>query len=401
MIPAYRLPGNITMRYHSYLNSAKKIIGSYKADEPLASFLKNFFAANKKYGSNDRKQIAMLCYNYYRLGKALSDSSVDEKILTGTFLCEKNFNDFLNFHRPEWNDLVFKPLSEKIAFLGFAVDEIFPWPNELSNEIDPGQFCTSFLDQPDLFLRIRPGKKNDVEKKLQDAGLLFKMQGDDCIVLPNSSRLDDIIELDAAAVVQDHNSQQVLNLLKNPVPAIHYPLSAWDCCAASGGKSILLYDILKGHLELTVSDIRESILSNLKKRFVVAGIKKYQSFITDLSDEKYSSRPGRDQQYSIIICDAPCTGSGTWSRTPEQLSYFKPEMITAYTEKQQKIVSSTIPQLQEDGLFFYITCSVFKKENEEMVDFIKEKIHLRVLQVELLKGFDKKADTMFVAVFTR
>ena len=58
-----------------------------------------------------------------------------------------------------------------------------------------------------------------------------------------------------------------------------------------------------------------------------------------------------------------------------------------------------IPHLQKDGLFIYITCSVFKKENEDMVDYIKEKFHLQLLQMELLKGFDKKADSMFTAVF--
>jgi len=40
----------------------------------------------------------------------------------------------------------------------------------------------------------------------------------------------------------------------------------WDCCAGSGGKSIMLFDIHPG-IELTVSDIRESVLANLKNRF--------------------------------------------------------------------------------------------------------------------------------------
>ena len=68
---------------------------------------------------------------------------------------------------------------------------------------------------------------------------------------------------------------------------------------------------------------------------------------------------------------------------------------------QQQIVSNVIPHLQKDGIFIYITCSVFKKENEEMVDYIKQKFHLQFLQMELLKGYDKKADSMFVAVFVK
>ena len=72
-----------------------------------------------------------------------------------------------------------------------------------------------------------------------------------------------------------------------------------------------------------------------------------------------------------------------------------------YVNMQQQIVSNVIPHLQKDGIFIYITCSVFKKENEEMVDYIKQKFHLQFLQMELLKGYDKKADSMFVAVLVK
>ena len=77
------------------------------------------------------------------------------------------------------------------------------------------------------------------------------------------------------------------------------------------------------------------------------------------------------------------------------------KMISGYVDKQKKIVNNVIPHLQKDGLFIYITCSVFKKENEEMVNYIKEKFHLQLLQMELLKGYDKKADSMFTAVFIK
>ena len=57
-----------------------------------------------------------------------------------------------------------------------------------------------------------------------------------------------------------------------------------------------------------------------------------------------------------------------------------------------------IPQLQSGGSFIYITCSVFRKENEEVVEFIQEKFRLQPDQIEVLKGYDKKADSMFVAL---
>lgn len=386
------------MRYHSYLNSAKAIIESYKGDIPFAAFLKKYFNAQKKYGSKDRKQVAALCYNFYRLGKAVPQLPVEEKIIVAVFICETASNDFLQFHKPEWNEVITKSFAEKIAIAGFTAEDVFPWAEELSTGMDAELFRYSFFKQPDLFLRIRPGKKNIVTKKLQDAGIAFSMPDDDCLALPNSTKIDAILEIDREVIIQDLNSQKVLNFLKDEARHIVQPVSVWDCCAASGGKSILAYDILNGQIDLTVSDIRESILSNLKSRFETAGIKNYQSFIADLASEDCELPIANCQ---LLICDAPCTGSGTWSRTPEQLYYLKRKTIDVYVSMQQQIVSRVIPQLQQGGIFIYITCSVFKNENEDMVSFIKEKFHLQLLQMELLKGYDKKADSMFAAVFSK
>ena len=409
------------MRYHSYLNSAKTIIDSYRGDIPFAAFLKKYFNANKKYGGRDRKQITTLCYNFFRLGKALPQLPVEEKIIVAVFICEEKSNDFLQFHKPEWNEIITKPIADKIEIAGFIPDDVFPWAEALSTGIDAELFRYSFFKQPDLFLRIRPGNKETVIKKLQDAGIVFNMPHDDCLSLPNSTKVDKILELDKEVVVQDLNSQKVLNFLKDPasgiqhpvfsipvrsghpggqhpVSSIKHPVSVWDCCAASGGKSMLAYDILAGQVELTVSDIRESILSNLKQRFETAGIKSYKPFIADLTSADCELPIANCQ---LLICDAPCTGSGTWSRTPEQLYYLKRKSIDVYVAMQQQIVSNVIPHLQKDGIFIYITCSVFKNENEDMVNFITKKFHLQLLQMELLKGYDKKADSMFTAIFKK
>lgn len=386
------------MRYHSYLNSAATIINLYKGDVPFSVSIKKYFSANKKYGGRDRKQIAALCYNFYRLGKAVPQLPVEEKIIVAVFLCEEKSNDFLQFHKPEWNEIITKPLAQKIEIAEFSSADVFPWAEELSTGIDAELFRYSFFKQPDLFLRVRPGNKEAVVKKLHDAGIEFKMPYQDCLALLNSTKIDNVLEIDKEIVVQDYNSQQVLNGIKDQVSGFKYPVSVWDCCAASGGKSILAYDILEEQIELTVSDIRESILSNLKNRFETAGIKNYKSFVADLSTPDSLLQTLNSQ---LIICDAPCTGSGTWSRTPEQLYYLKRKTIDVYVAMQQQIVCNVVPHVQTGGLFIYITCSVFKNENEDMVDFIKEKFHLQLLQMELLKGYDKQADSMFVAVFTK
>jgi 16S rRNA (cytosine967-C5)-methyltransferase len=397
------------MLYQSYLTTAKNILTAYNGDEPFAIFLKKYFAAHKKFGSRDRRYITGICYAYFRLGKAAGEATSDN-LLTALFLTEQLYNEIVHFFKPEWDDWIGKPVEEKIVFINFRVKTLFPYKDELSAAVNHTKYCESFLTQPKLFLRLRPHKKSMVVAKLQKAKIPLALIDDECIALANSTKLDDIIVADKEAVIQDYNSQQVFNFIKNLALDKKKPLTAWDCCAASGGKSILLYDILKKQVDLTVSDIRLPILLNLHHRFNKAGVKNYNYFLGDLNaaDFQFPELTFKGlkgdmplNNYQLIVCDAPCTGSGTWSRTPENLFYFKPEAIDDFAQRQKKIVANVIPYLKEEGLLFYITCSVFKKENEDVVTFIKDEFQLQLLHMELLKGYDKKADSMFVAVFSK
>ena len=66
---------------------------------------------------------------------------------------------------------------------------------------------------------------------------------------------------------------------------------------------------------------------------------------------------------------------------------------------QKKIVLNVASQLKKGGCLLYITCSVFKKENEEVVEFVQRNSELELINMELLTGYDKRADTMFAALF--
>lgn len=383
-------------RYYSYLNSAKEILAGYNGAEPFASFLKKFFAAGKKFGSKDRKLISQLCYSYFRIGKMCESSSMEDRILTALFLCSPEQQETLQLLKPEWNDKTALPLSDKLSLLsGCSPADIFPFKEELSEDIDRNDFTLSHLQQPDVFLRLRPGKEDSVKNKLRNGGIGFDSVSDTCLRLPNASKIDSVIEVNRDAVIQDYSSQQVQEFFPSEIFDNEPGVPVWDCCAASGGKSILLYD-RHPRIDLTVSDIRESIIVNLKKRFKEAGIDRYKSKIIDLASPAYRSddKPG----FRFIIADVPCSGSGTWGRTPEQLVYFKEEKIDDYASLQKRIVSNVIPRLQEGGCLLYITCSVFRKENEEAVEFVKSKFGMELVKMEKLKGYDRKADTMFAAL---
>lgn len=385
--------------FKSYISTAATIIQQYNGGTPFNDFLKKYFAANKKYGSRDRKHISHLCYCYYRLGHACRTLQTEERIIVALFLCSHTQNDLLRNLNTGWNEQVHLPLSEKLLLLdkSFTINEIFPWQNELSENIDGSVFAASHLIQPDLFLRIRPGQKEKVLAKLKTHTILFEDYGNDCLALFNATKIDDILKVNREVVVQDYSSQRIaefLQIIKSEIKNPKSEIKVWDCCAASGGKSILAYDVLK-NIDLTVSDIRSSIIHNLQQRFAEAGIKNYHSFVADLTVQSQIRNP----KSQIIICDVPCSGSGTWGRTPEQLYFFAADKIDQYSNLQKQIVQNVIKHVQKDGYFLYITCSVFKKENEEIVDFILAHSALQLMQKEVLIGYAKKADTMFAALF--
>lgn len=397
------------MKFDNQLRYAVRIIESYKGEMPLPAWLKNFFREHKQMGSRDRKTVAEMVYDYYRPGQMLKELPVEHRILAGLFLCNNHFNELLEYFKPEWNKNTGLDLIQKTALClpagstRSAQDElnnIFPWKHQLSEGIDHAAFSASFLQQPDLFIRIRPGRQEAVIQKIQEQQWQYEFIPPFTVRLPNGTKVDTAFELDKEVVVQDYSSQKVSEYFDPPAHSGAF--KAWDCCAASGGKSIMLHD-LHPDLDLTVSDIRESILINLKKRFKQAGIQDYKSFVADLSiqhspEESLRTIPNI-QPVDLIIADLPCTGSGTWGRNPEALYFFDEKEIERYSGLQKKIITAVVSRLKKGGVLIYITCSVFKKENEEVADFIRQQFQLRLEKMQVLKGYDQKADSMFVARF--
>ena len=112
-------------RHFSHLTTAVKIIGKYDGSMPFNNFIKTFFSKEKKYGSKDRKQIASLCYAFFRSGHLLKKEDVAEKIITSVLLSEQSPSDFLAEVRPDWNQHTTLSLPEKLLILEKRNEEIF------------------------------------------------------------------------------------------------------------------------------------------------------------------------------------------------------------------------------------------------------------------------------------
>jgi 16S rRNA (cytosine967-C5)-methyltransferase len=383
---------------HQYLRSAEIICGIYDGNIPLASFLKQYFQQHKKFGSKDRKYISHICYCHYRLGHSWNEEDFITRAKAALFLCQDAPGVWSSLFDDIWLQRWTKEQEGRITFIQeqyplFTAGNIFPCVDEIGEAYDRHAFTVSHLTQPDMFLRTRPGYHEQVKQKLTDAGISFQLYGDDCLALPNASKIDTVFEIDKECVVQDLSSQRVKELFGKPEGKI---TAVWDCCAASGGKSLLAWDELPGRIWLTVSDIRLSIIHNLRKRFERAGVHPEKIMVADLTQEL----PFHHQPFDLVICDAPCTGSGTWGRTPEQLYFFDKKKIKEYVQLQEKIVTRVLPHVRNNGYLLYITCSVFSQENEMQTAALLPK-GMEIVDTLWLKGYTNKADSMFACLLRK
>jgi 16S rRNA (cytosine967-C5)-methyltransferase len=386
------------MKYDNLLRYAVRVIDSYSGEQPLHLWLKDFYKNNPQMGSRDRKQVRDMVYSFYRLGHALRDSPVPERILAGLFLSSTVSHEILRYFKPEWDEQIHLSLKEKTemgraAIPFFDPAMIFPWRDALSAGIDHLPFCQSFLVQPDLFVRIRPGYEQKIRDSVRRAGISFRDISASTLAFQATAKLDQLMILNREAVIQDLSSQRTglfFGVGENGISR------AWDCCAGSGGKSILLHD-LHPSVHITVSDIRKSILRQLQLRFTEAGIRNYSLFATDLTTGQ--EMPGG--KFDLILVDAPCTGSGTWGRTPESLYFYDPEKKAgSYSDLQKKILQRVLPSLKKNGTLVYMTCSVFAQENEQVVEFLVASGAVKQDSQKLIAGYAEKADSLFAAAFT-
>ncbi len=364
----------------------------YRGEVPLAHFLKNHFRQHPKLGSRDRKVISDMCYSLYRVGKALPPNiDMEEKVGIALYICGATSKHNLPFI-PENLQPAASQLADRIVALQGHIDinKTFPHPITLSAGIDTTLWLLSMLDQPKLFIRIRKDKEK-ILALLKEQDVPFNIINSNTLSLPNGAPIDKLLPADSY-VVQDLSSQRT-GAYFQPKPNQQW----YDCCSGAGGKSLLLKD-MQPTVKLTVTDRRQSILHNLKERFKLYRHTIPTAFVTHTDDATALSSVLDTNVFDGIICDVPCTGSGTWARTPEQLYFFKPEKLHELSVLQTTIATNAAAYLKPGGRFIYITCSIFQQENEDVVAELQKRTKLVLESMQVLNGIAEHADSMFVAV---
>ncbi len=393
------------MREQTQFNHVLKIIAAFDFKIPLHHFLKNYFRLNKQLGSRDRRLISSLIYNYYRLGKAFEEISIEEKIFFSNYILAE-WNEMMEFLNVQYGSVKFsqttKSTAEKIEEVknatSFGLEKIFPFKKELSDGIDYEKYLLSFLEQPLVWIRIRKGFREKVVEELNRNEISFT-EGASCpspsergwgeaLGFKNSTKLSQLQSFEKGYFeIQDLSSQKTILFF----PDIKNELW-WDCCAGAGGKSLMLADAFP-EIRLLLSDARETILQNAKERMQKAGVKNFKLKVCDLTTSNHQLRT------TNILCDIPCSGSGTWARSPEYLWNFSADKLKGFTALQQSILKNICTKVEPGGHLVYITCSVFKAENEDNVELIRKHFSLTLIKQQVIEGYKCGADTMFAALF--
>ena len=387
--------------WQAHLRTAEQVLAHYEGEEPFPVYLKQFFRENPKFGSRDRRQVAQLCFQFFRLGQALSGFPLRERILAGFLLtaplADISATGFFPQLPASFSDTYAARAS---AVLGiwpeYSLADVFPGPELLSEGLEAEDFLVSHFTQPDLFIRLRPGRTEQIRRRLTELNIPHDFESATAVRLPNATSLELLGTPDRDFVVQDLSSQRTADWM--PAPASLPPHAVvLDLCAGSAGKSILAYARYPG-ASIRATDIRATILRNLDARFKAAGIRRYTVAEEDLTGTHNRSNDDLIKG-NMVIADVPCTGSGTWSRTPWEMAMFDVSDIRGYQHLQRSVLKNALQRVAPGGHFLYITCSVYKAENEDNRDFILSAGGFELLGAGVIKGYDKRADNMYVAHF--
>jgi 16S rRNA (cytosine967-C5)-methyltransferase len=130
-----------------------------------------------------------------------------------------------------------------------------------------------------------------------------------------------------------------------------------DCCAAPGGKTAILAE-RNPDARITACDISPRRLKAMQSLLHFERIR-YQ--VLDATDLPF------DRQFDLVLCDAPCSGTGTLARNPEIRQRLVPEEFARHHDRQVLLLSSAMRTLRKGGRLIYSTCSLEPEENERVV----------------------------------
>ena len=156
---------------------------------------------------------------------------------------------------------------------------------------------------------------------------------------------------DGVVELQDAASQAAMETL--PLRA---GMRVLDYCAGGGGKVLALAGRAEGRF--LAHDANPGRMRDLPARAERAGVE------VGLLD---TAAVAGQAPFDLVLCDVPCSGSGTWRRDPDAKWRFTPEGLAGLNAVQDEILDAAAPLVAQRGMLAYATCSVLAAENEARI----------------------------------
>lgn len=354
-----------------FYQNATRLLVEYDGKIPFHLYLKDCFREHKNWGSKDRKRYRACCYYFWRNAVGVS---------------RNHPNEILNYLQKHYT-----PTQQQQT----SIHPYQDYSDLLSLELQVQTLTPWFLDEPWVWLRPLRNSADRVEQQLSELEILPVAKKISTLAVTAQANLNPILT-SGIAYIQDIASQQAMKFEGELDEVMRKKgVKLWDCCAGAGGKSLTLLQQYPG-VSLLCSDVRGSILTNLRDRFESLKQPIPKTAVYNIIEEIPSV------QFEVVMADVPCSGSGTWRRNPENLHFFDRMGIRKYAEKQARILDQIVAAVNRGGYILYLTCSVFKAENEENIaTFLAKHPEFRCLDETLLGGKQEGGDYIYRAILKR
>jgi len=177
--------------------------------------------------------------------------------------------------------------------------------------------------------------------------------------------------------VQDQGSQ-----LLALVSAVKAGDKVVDFCAGAGGKTLAMAAMMQNKGTIYACDVHSKRLEQLSKRAKRAGAHNIRTHVLSSENDKWVKK--HRAIADVVLIDAPCTGTGTWRRSPDSRWKLTPQDLQNLVNLQQSILNSAARLLKPGGTLFYATCSLLNEENEDQIEtFLAGNADFEATQIKL------------------
>ena len=138
-----------------------------------------------------------------------------------------------------------------------------------------------------------------------------------------------------------------------------------DLAAGAGGKTLALAAMMENGGQIYATDIDKRQLAPIHERIARAGARNIQVRPPrGAADDVLADLRGRAD---LVLIDAPCTGTGTWRRSPDAKWRVRPGALVERLKQQERLLDRAAALVRAGGRIAYVTCSVLAEENGDQV----------------------------------